>query len=189
MNVKDPICTRPRRFRAAACIASSKLKLYRTIYLIRWRIIMMNCGYSRFARRHGFDRHDFDRYGFGRHGFGGHGFGIMARSGRFFGPGEVRLALLSLLTEAPMHGYELMKQLEERSGGVYRASAGTVYPTLQQLEDEGLIASELREGKKVYRLTDEGKRELEEKDETVREIWRRARRWEDWRGAFDPDAS
>ena len=132
---------------------------------------MMSCGYSRFARP------------------GWHGFGMIARSGRFFGPGEVRLALLSLLTEAPVHGYELMKQLEERSGGVYRASAGTVYPTLQQLEDEGLITSELRDGKKVYRLTDEGRRELEERDESVREIWRRARRWEDWRSAFDPDAS
>src|SRR5712691_8792737 len=132
---------------------------------------MMTCGYSRFARP------------------GWQGFGMMARSGRFFGPGEVRLALLSLLTEAPVHGYELMKQLEERSGGVYRASAGTVYPTLQQLEDEGLIISELRDGKKVYRLTDEGKRELQESDDAVREIWRRARRWEDWRSAFDPDAS
>src|ERR1700730_13140390 len=132
---------------------------------------MMTCGYSRFARP------------------GWQGFGMMARSGRFFGPGEVRLALLSLLTESPMHGYELMKQLEERSGGVYRASAGTVYPTLQQLEDEGLIIAELLEGKKVYRLTDEGKRELKESDEAVREIWRRARRWEAWRSAFDPDAS
>ena len=102
---------------------------------------MMSYGYSRFTRH------------------GRHGFGIMSRSGRFFGPGEVRLALLSLLTEAPVHGYELMKRLEERSGGVYRASAGTVYPTLQQLEDEGLINSESHEGKKVYRLTDEGERE------------------------------
>src|SRR6202049_3775803 len=132
---------------------------------------MMTCGYSRFARP------------------GWQGFGMMARSGRFFGPGEVRRAFLSLLTEAPVHGYELMKQLEERSGGVYRASAGTVYPTLQQLEDEGLIISELREGKKVYRLTDEGKRELDERHEAVRQIWRRARRWEAWRSAFDPDAS
>src|SRR3984893_15216050 len=132
---------------------------------------MMSCGYSRFARP------------------GWHGFGMIARSGRFFGPGEVRLALLSLLTEAPVHGYELMKQLEGRSGGVYGASAGTVYPTLQQLEDEGLIASELREGKKVYRLTDEGKRELEERDESVREIWRGARGWEAGGSAFRPCAS
>ena len=94
----------------------------------------------------------------------------MIRLGRFIGQGEVRLALLSLRTEAPVHGYELMKQLEERLGGVYRASAGTVYPTLQQLEDEGLITFELREGKKVYRLTDGGQREVEERDEAVGEI-------------------
>jgi len=82
-----------------------------------------------------------------------------------------------------------MKKLEERAGGFYRASAGTVYPTLQLLEDEGLIASESHEGKRVYRLTDAGRRELERLDEEVRHIWRRARRWSDWRGMFDPDAA
>lgn len=76
-----------------------------------------------------------------------HGFGFMAGAGRFFGPGEVRLALLSLLADEPMHGYQLMRRLEERSGGIYRVSAGTVYPTLQQLEDEGLIISELQDSK------------------------------------------
>jgi DNA-binding PadR family transcriptional regulator len=109
--------------------------------------------------------------------------------GRFFGAGEVRLALLSMLSEASMHGYELMKRLEERSGGIYRASAGTIYPTLQQLEDEGLIVSEMRDGKKVYRLTDAGKSELERNQDAVSEIWWRARRWHDWRSAFDPDAA
>jgi len=133
---------------------------------------MMVCGTRRFQRR----------------GHWGE-FGMMGMRARFFGPGEVRLALLSLIADGPKHGYELMRQLEERSGGIYSASAGTVYPTLQQLEDEGLITSELREGKKIYRLTDEGRRELEERDEAVREIWRRARRWEAWRSAFDPDAS
>jgi DNA-binding PadR family transcriptional regulator len=82
-----------------------------------------------------------------------------------------------------MHGYQLMKRLEKHSGGVYRARAGTVYPILQQLEDESLIVSELREGKKVYVLTEEGKRELAEKREAVQRIWRRSRRWEDWAGA------
>jgi DNA-binding PadR family transcriptional regulator len=132
----------------------------------------MNCGYSRFARR-------AQR----------HGFGLMAGPGRFFGSGEVRLALLSLLADEPMHGYELMKRLEERSGGVYRASAGTIYPTLQQLEDEGQIVSESLSGKRVYKLTEAGRGELKERDETVRQIWRRARRWEDWRGALDPDSA
>jgi DNA-binding PadR family transcriptional regulator len=88
-----------------------------------------------------------------------------------------------------MHGYELMKRLEERSGGIYRASAGTIYPTLQQLEDEGLVTSETQDGKKIFRMTEAGKLELERNDEAVRAIWRRARRWQDWRGAFDPDAA
>jgi DNA-binding PadR family transcriptional regulator len=132
----------------------------------------MICGHSRFARRAHW-----------------HGFGFFSGQGRFFGPGEVRLALLSMLGEAPMHGYELMRRLEERSGGIYRASAGTVYPTLQQLEDEGLVSSEMQDGKKIYRLTDAGRRELERNGETVQTIWRRARRWQDWRSAFDPDAA
>jgi DNA-binding PadR family transcriptional regulator len=118
-----------------------------------------------------------------------HSFGLFSGPSRFFGPGEVRLAILSMLGESPMHGYELMKRLEERSGGIYRASAGTIYPTLQQLEDEGLITSETQDGKKIYRLTDAGKQELERNSETVRTIWRRARRWQDWRSFFDPDAA
>jgi DNA-binding PadR family transcriptional regulator len=132
----------------------------------------MLCGHARYGRR-----------GYWR------GFGFVSGQGRFFGPGEVRLALLSLLGEAPSHGYELMRRLEERSGGIYRASAGTVYPTLQQLEDEGLVASEVVDGKKMYRLTEQGRGELQRSDEAVRAIWRRARRWEAWRSAFDPDAA
>jgi DNA-binding PadR family transcriptional regulator len=115
------------------------------------------------------------------------GWGDLGR-GRFFGPGEVRLALLSLLSEGPRHGYELMKELEGRSGGVYRASAGTVYPTLQQLEDEGLATSEPREGKRVYELTDAGRRELEQETEAVERIWRRAEAWGEWEHAGSPEA-
>ncbi len=110
-------------------------------------------------------------------------------TGRFFGPGEVRLALLSLLGERPQHGYELMKQLEERSGGMYRASAGTVYPTLAQLQDEGLVASDSEGGKRIYRLTDAGREELEESAETVEDIWQRTEQIGDWGEAFDPEAA
>jgi len=110
-------------------------------------------------------------------------------TGRFFGPGEVRLALLSLLGERPQHGYELMKQLEERSGGMYRASAGTVYPTLAQLQDEGLVVSDSEEGKRIYRLTDAGREELEESAETVEDIWQRAEQIGDWGEAFDPEVA
>jgi DNA-binding PadR family transcriptional regulator len=108
-------------------------------------------------------------------------------TGRFFGPGEVRLALLSLLGERPQHGYELMKQLEERSGGMYRASAGTVYPTLAQLQDEGLVLSDSRDGKRVYELTEAGRAELEQSAEAIEDIWQRTEQIGDWGEAFDPE--
>jgi DNA-binding PadR family transcriptional regulator len=82
-----------------------------------------------------------------------------------------------------------MKQLEERSGGMYRASAGTVYPTLAQLQDEALIVSESEEGKRTYRLTDAGREELEESAETIEDIWQRAEQLGDWGDAFDPEAA
>lgn len=106
--------------------------------------------------------------------------GPWGRRGRFFDPGEVRLALLSLLSERPCHGYELMKELEARSGGAYRASAGTIYPTLQQMEDEGLVTSVEERGKRVYRLTEAGRGELDGSGEAVERIWRRAEGWEEW---------
>jgi DNA-binding PadR family transcriptional regulator len=119
---------------------------------------------------------------------GGHGLGVFKRTAVVEVNGDAR-RVLSLLADESMHGYELMKRLEERSGGIYRASAGTIYPTLQQLEDEGQIVSESVNGKRVYKLIEAGRRELTERDETVRQIWRRARRWEDWRGALDPDTA
>ncbi|HSH75494.1 MAG TPA: PadR family transcriptional regulator [Longimicrobiales bacterium] len=108
---------------------------------------------------------------------------------RFFRQGEVRLALLSLLDGEPAHGYELMKRLEERSGGMYRASAGTVYPVLQQLEDEGLIKSEEIDGKKVYHLTQEGREELLLHGEQVERIWKRAHGWKDWSVNMGPETA
>ncbi len=99
------------------------------------------------------------------------------RPGRFFEAGEVRLALLSLLADSAKHGYELMKALETRSGGLYRASAGAIYPTLQQLEDEGLVRSELRDGKRVYVMTPGGQAELAREPERVERIWTRASQW------------
>jgi len=108
---------------------------------------------------------------------------------RFFESGEVRLALLSLLAERPMHGYELMKEMEARSGGIYRASAGTVYPNLQQLEDEGLVRMETStEGKRVYSITDAGRKALKDEAPNVERIWTRASAWDDWSDAFSPGA-
>ena len=107
--------------------------------------------------------------------------------GRFFEGGEVRLAILSLLGEGPKHGYQLMKEMKDRSGGMYRASAGSVYPTLQMLEDQGLIESGNEDGRRVYRLTVAGRTELESDPEAVRRIWERAERWEDWGQSMGPE--
>jgi DNA-binding PadR family transcriptional regulator len=103
-----------------------------------------------------------------------------ARRGRFFEAGEVRIAILALLSERGKHGYELMKELEARSGGIYKISAGTLYPTLAQLEEEGMVVSEHRDGRRVNRITDLGKNELEREHATVDQIWRRASHWGDW---------
>jgi len=105
----------------------------------------------------------------------------------FFRPGEVRLALLSLLADAPGHGYELMKRMEERSGGLYKASAGTVYPVLQQLEDEGLVKGREVDGKKVFEITGSGRAELAKEGERVEGIWSRAGRWREWGCQVGPD--
>jgi len=113
-------------------------------------------------------------------GWGAWGYAPWAKRGRFFEAGEVRIAILSLLSEGPKHGYELMKALEERSGGAYKVSAGTMYPALSQLEDEGMIVSEQKDGRRVYRLTDLGKKELDSEKSTADRIWRRASQWEDW---------
>ncbi len=75
--------------------------------------------------------------------------------------GNVRAAILALLVERPMHGYEMIKELDSRTGGVWRPSPGSVYPTLQLLEDEGLITSEETGGRKRFSLTDDGRAEAE----------------------------
>jgi len=106
---------------------------------------------------------------------------------RFFEAGEIRLAILSLLAEGPKHGYQLMKEMKERSGGVYSASAGSVYPTLQQLEDEGLITAEMQGGRRVYSLTAEGRAELAKDPDAVRQIWERAEECEDF-GDVGPES-
>ena len=86
------------------------------------------------------------------------GFGPWGRGPRA-GRGDVRAAILTLLGEGPMHGYQVIQELSGRSGGMWRPSPGSVYPTLQLLEDEGLVRSEEVEGKRVFHLTDAGKAE------------------------------
>ncbi len=74
--------------------------------------------------------------------------------------GDVRLALLALLEERPMHGYEMMQELADRTHGMWRASPGSVYPALQLLEDQGLVRSETSDGRRQFTLTDAGRAEL-----------------------------
>jgi DNA-binding PadR family transcriptional regulator len=75
--------------------------------------------------------------------------------------GDIRIALLRALQAGPAHGYEVIRRLEEGSGGFWRPSAGSVYPTLQMLEEEGLLSSHEDNGKRVYELTDTGRAEAE----------------------------
>jgi DNA-binding PadR family transcriptional regulator len=96
------------------------------------------------------------RHGFGP-GFGPPGFGRGAKRGR----GDVKAAILALLAEEPMHGYQIITELTDRSGGVWRPSPGSVYPTLQALEDQGLVVADKAEGKRVFSLTDTGRAEAE----------------------------
>jgi len=78
--------------------------------------------------------------------------------------GDIKFALLGLIAERPRHGYELIKELEQRFGGFYRPSPGSVYPTLQLLEDEGAVTGELVDGKRVYTITEAGRQLLGERD-------------------------
>ncbi|MEU5775204.1 PadR family transcriptional regulator [Streptomyces venezuelae] len=144
------------------------------------------------------------REGFGREGFGGFG-GFEGRRGAFgpFGPGfggpagpwgggrggrgggprgrarrgDVRASILALLKDRPMHGYEMIQEIAERSGGAWKPSPGSVYPTLQLLEDEGLISSASEGGKKLFSLTDAGREAAEEGPEAP---WEEAGRGVDW---------
>jgi DNA-binding PadR family transcriptional regulator len=86
--------------------------------------------------------------------------------------GDVRAAALALLAEEPMNGYQIIQAISERSDGVWRPSPGSVYPALQQLEDEGLIRAEAAEGgRRAYQLTDEGRAYVEAHPDEVRAPW------------------
>ncbi|MFG3487924.1 MULTISPECIES: PadR family transcriptional regulator [unclassified Streptomyces] len=91
--------------------------------------------------------------------------------------GDVRASILALLKDRPMHGYEMIREIGERSDGAWRPSPGSVYPTLQMLEDEGLIVSESEGGKKLFTLTDTGRAEADGGPEAP---WQDAGRGVDW---------
>lgn len=95
--------------------------------------------------------------------------------GRVFGHGDLKFVVLNLLAEKPRHGYEIIRELEQRFGGAYSPSPGTVYPTLSLLEDMGYARATAEEGstRKVFEITDEGRRYLEENRSVVDEIFDR----------------
>lgn len=87
--------------------------------------------------------------------------------------GDLKFILLRLLADEPMHGYELIRRLEEESRGLYSPSPGSVYPTLQLLEDQGLVSSQQSDGKRVYRITDDGRAFVEQHASRTRDIFGR----------------
>lgn len=98
---------------------------------------------------------------------------------RVFERGDLKFVILRLVSDKPMHGYEVMQALEEESCGWYQASPGSVYPTLQMLEDEGFVTSREEEGKKVYEATDAGREYLDEHGDIVEEIFDRIKTFAD----------
>ncbi|MFE5318944.1 PadR family transcriptional regulator [Paenibacillus sp. NPDC056579] len=127
----------------------------------------------RFGREYAFQemflRH---RHGGSRGGFGERGEGRR----RFFERGEFKFALLELLASEPMHGYQLIKAMEDKTGGLYSPSAGSIYPNLQLLDDMKLISYSETDGKKLYHITDEGREALREREEAAKQ--RTEGRWE-----------
>jgi DNA-binding PadR family transcriptional regulator len=121
--------------------------------------------------------------GFGGRGRGGFPFDVLFGGGPPFGGpggpfgrrkarrGDVRTAALLLLAEEPRNGYGIMQELERRSGGAWRPSPGSVYPALQQLEDESLVRTEEHEGRKRYALTDSGRAYVAERPEGEPAPW------------------
>ncbi|MBQ0830655.1 PadR family transcriptional regulator [Streptomyces tagetis] len=136
---------------------------------------------------------DSRRAAFGPFGPGGHGGPFGPGAGPWGGRGrggprgrarrgDVRASILALLKDRPMHGYEMIQEIAERSGGAWKPSPGSVYPTLQLLEDEGLIVSASEGGKKLFSLTETGRTAAEEGPEAP---WEDAGRGVDWEALND----
>jgi DNA-binding PadR family transcriptional regulator len=118
----------------------------------RWMGLLAMAGH----RHHHRGRHRGGGWFGGPMGFGGGPGGPFGRGPRAR-RGDVRAALLTLLAEEPRNGYQLMQEIERRSDGVWRPSPGSVYPALQQLEDEGLVRAEETDGRKLFHLTEAGR--------------------------------
>jgi len=96
------------------------------------------------------------------------------------GRGDVRAAILALLREGPRNGYQIMSDIDERSGGAWRPSPGAVYPALSQLADEGLIAGSESGGRRVFTLTDAGREYVEQNPDMARGAWESSAQQEAW---------
>jgi DNA-binding PadR family transcriptional regulator len=106
---------------------------------------------------------------------------------RFFGRGDLKYVVLELLADQPRHGYDIIRALEDRARGFYRPSPGSVYPTLQMLEDLGYVTSSQQDGKKIYSITEEGRRHLNEQGTMVDEL--RSRLTRGWDAASRPEVA
>lgn len=109
-------------------------------------------------------------------GFGGPGYVPWWGAGRGWRApkarrGDVRAAILAVLAEQPMNGYQIIQEIAERSGGAWKPSPGSIYPTLQQLEDEGLVRQETEAGKRTFTLTDEGRAYVADHADEVSAPW------------------
>ncbi|HMM81631.1 MAG TPA: PadR family transcriptional regulator [Terrimesophilobacter sp.] len=107
------------------------------------------------------------------------------RMGLRMGRGDVRAAILNLLAEGPMHGYQIIQEIEKRSNGAWKPSAGSVYPTLQMLADEGLVLAKEADGRKTYSLTESGTAEAETGGSAP---WESSSHWGGARSAVLPKA-
>jgi DNA-binding PadR family transcriptional regulator len=126
-----------------------------------------HCGPGRSRWGWGFD-------GFAAEFWGPRGRGHRGRGGRIFEQGDLKYVILRLLEEKPRHGYEIIKELEDRFGGAYSPSPGTVYPTLTMLEDLGYAkVTQDDKGRKTYEITPEGRAYLAEHSSTVDSIFER----------------
>ena len=129
-------------------------------------------------------------FGMGARGGGRGGAGEVLRAGRLFGDGDLKLLVLALLEEAPRHGYDIIKALEERSGGFYSPSPGVIYPTLTFLEEAGHAVSACEGSRKVFSITETGRALLDENRHAVEQLFHhlerfgrkmaRAREWFGW---------
>jgi DNA-binding PadR family transcriptional regulator len=99
------------------------------------------------------------------------------RPSRIFEKGDLKYVILNLLKDKPSHGYEIIRAMEEHFHGFYTPSAGSVYPTLQMLDDMGYVSSSERDGKKVYTITDEGKKFLTEQKPIIDKIQCQMKDW------------